>query len=130
MKNTRKTSPSYLSWSTLWREERKKTIICLSLFVVALLNFGISSVVYHAIGGDAVKGKQENGRYYVATGSEHTEVSRTVYTYSLYHTISMWLTHVVGIAAMLVLMCSRHNTKGSITNASTGDHLSDDPGDA
>jgi len=56
------------------------------LFVVTVLNFGVWGVLNSVIHGDAVNGKIENEKYYVAMKGRYTEVSRGVYLYSYVHT--------------------------------------------
>ena len=56
------------------------------LFVVTVLNFGAWGIVNSVIHGDAVNGKIESGKYYVAMKGRYTEVSRGVYLYSYIHT--------------------------------------------
>jgi len=56
------------------------------LFVVTVLNFGVWGVVNSVIHGDAINGKVEHGKYYVAMKGRYTEVSRGVYWYSFVHT--------------------------------------------
>lgn len=73
---------------------------CFSLFVIAIVNFVVFFVVALNIGGDAVNGKVEDGRYFVANHGTYTEVSRAVFTYSRYHVYSVWITHPVGILAI------------------------------
>ncbi len=46
-----------------------------------------------ALGGDAVNGKTENGRYYVANHGKLTEVSAAAFNYSRVHCYSVWTTH-------------------------------------
>jgi len=48
-------------------------------------------VVNFLIRGDAINGKIEHGRYYVAAKGRLTEVSRGVYLYSYVHTCSNFL---------------------------------------
>jgi hypothetical protein len=50
------------------------------------------------IGGDAPSGQILDGRYYVSSHARLTEVSRSVYVYSLWHSYLAW----VGLLAYLV----------------------------
>jgi hypothetical protein len=50
-----------------------------------------------SIGGDAISGKVDGGRYYVSSRGKLTEVSSSVWHYSRAHTISVWITHPLGI---------------------------------
>jgi hypothetical protein len=56
------------------------------LFVITVLNFGVWGVINSMIRGDAVNGKVEHGKYYLAMKGRYTEVSRDVYLYSYVHT--------------------------------------------
>jgi hypothetical protein len=67
------------------------------LFFIAFFNFAVFWIVAVCIGGDAISGKVENGRYYVANHGRYTEVSREVWTYSKFHSSSVWITHPIGI---------------------------------
>ena len=69
----------------------------LLLFFVAFFNFLAFWFVSVSIGGDALSGKVEGGRYYVSSRGKFTEVSRGVWTYSRVHTISVLITHPLGI---------------------------------
>jgi hypothetical protein len=66
--------------------------------IVALLDFVLLFAASFCIGGDAVNGKIENGKYYV-WGYRHqggvkgfTEVSRAVYDFSRWQVYSVWAT--------------------------------------
>ncbi len=74
--------------------------VAVSLFVLAMANFAVFWVVAACLGGDAMNGKAENGHYYLMTGNKYTEVSHRVWTYSVIHTISLFITHPLGIGAM------------------------------
>jgi hypothetical protein len=56
------------------------------LFVVTVLNFGVWGILTSVIQGDAINGKIEHGKYYVAMKGRYTQVSRGVYLYSYVHT--------------------------------------------
>jgi len=56
------------------------------LFVVTVLNFGVWGVLNSVIHGDAINGKVEHGKCYVAMKGRYTEVSRGVYLYGYVHT--------------------------------------------
>jgi hypothetical protein len=62
------------------------------LAVIAIPNFGIFMLVAMNIGGDAVSGSSEGGRYYVANHGVLTEVSPRVYFYSYIHALSVMVT--------------------------------------
>lgn len=64
---------------------------------LGVLNFVIFVIVAVAIGGDAVNGKAVGGHYYLASHGKLTEVSEAVYTYSLWHVRSLFVTHPLAI---------------------------------
>lgn len=84
----------------LWRYaamQRVLNIIGGSLFFIAIINVMAFWITALSIGGDAISGKVEGGRYYVSSRGELTEVSSSVWHYSRAHTISVWITHPLGI---------------------------------
>jgi hypothetical protein len=85
--------------------------LCHVLFTVAIVNFLIFFLMALSIGGDAVNGKVEGGKYYVANHGKYTEVSKTVFTYSRFHCYSVWVTHPVGILAMIAWSMAKRNRK-------------------
>ena len=64
---------------------------------LGVLNFVIFVIVAVTIGGDAVNGKAVGGHYYLASHGKLTEVSEAVYTYSLWHVRSLFVTHPLAI---------------------------------
>jgi hypothetical protein len=68
------------------------------LVTVALLDFIFLFALTFYIGGDAVNGKIENGKYLVWGYNRHdgtkgyTEVSRAVYDFSKWQVYSVWMT--------------------------------------
>jgi len=79
------------------------------LFVITVLNFGVWGVLNSVIHGDAVNGKIENGKYYVAMKGKYTAVSRAVYVYSYIHTCTNF---VLFPATMLSgILTIRRNTR-------------------
>src|SRR5262245_25799443 len=69
------------------------------LAVVALLNFILYVIVASSHGGDAWNGYIKNARYFVSQHGHGTEVSRTFWVYSCYHTIFLWITYLSAIVA-------------------------------
>jgi hypothetical protein len=69
-----------------------------ALVIVALLDFIFLFALSVYIGGDAVNGKIENGKYLVWGYNYHsgvkgyTEVSRAVYDFSKWQVYSVWAT--------------------------------------
>jgi len=67
------------------------------IFALACLNFVVFFIVAIVIGGDAVNGKIVGGHFYLANHGKLTEVSETVFTYSLWHVRSLFVTHPLGM---------------------------------
>jgi hypothetical protein len=70
--------------------------IGVTLFLVAWVNFTAFWCVSFWLDGNAIIGKVENGRYYLGSHGRYTEVSQEVWTYSRAHTISTWITDLLG----------------------------------
>jgi hypothetical protein len=60
------------------------------LAVLWLVNFGAYLIIATLIGGDAINGHAGLGRYYLAMHGHLTQVSRSVYEYSRWHTYFLW----------------------------------------
>lgn len=71
--------------------------ISLVLFFVALANFFAFVIGCWVLGGDALAGKVEHGRYYVGNHGKYTEVTQREFAYSQAHAWSVFVTHPVGI---------------------------------
>jgi hypothetical protein len=82
------------------------------LFFIAWINFAVFWVVAVCIGGDAISGKAVNGHFYVSSHGKLTEVSRAVWNYSRIHTMSIWITHPIGIFGGGGLMVYAQRKKG------------------
>jgi len=65
------------------------------LFALAILNMLAFAVITSVIGGDAISGKIEDGRYYVSNRGKYTEVSQSVYTFSRIHIYSVVLMYAL-----------------------------------
>jgi len=76
--------------------------------VITVVNFLIFVAVAWYLGGDAVNGKMERGRYYLfgVRGENgwkvYTEVSEPVFTYSKWHAYSIFLTWPLLMAGGIV----------------------------
>jgi len=73
-----------------------------ALLVIGLVNFGAFWIVGVCIGGDAVNGYVEGGRYFLASHGRFTEVTRSVFLYSKVHCYSVWVTHLLAAAGWWV----------------------------
>jgi hypothetical protein len=68
----------------------KLKILGIALIVLVVGNFFLQQIIAESLGGDAVNGKIEGGRYYVGRGhGTYTEVSESVFQYSKIHTYVM-----------------------------------------
>ena len=67
--------------------------------IVAVMNFASFVIIAQVIGGDAVNGHQAAGHYYLANHGRLTEVSRTIFEYSRWHTLSLFVTHPLAFLA-------------------------------
>jgi hypothetical protein len=65
----------------------------LIVFVFAVVNFVAFLIGSAKLGGDAVNGKMEDGRYYVADHGKLTEVTHAAFTYSRIHCYTLFITH-------------------------------------
>ena len=54
--------------------------------VVAGINFALFAVIALASGGDALNGKEEAGRYFLASHGHYTEVTKGFFYFSYLHT--------------------------------------------
>ena len=79
---------------------RKTRIVCYALFFLAWLNFAAFIFISLWIGGDAVSGRIEDGKYYVRNRHQYTEVSRQVFLYSKYHVYLVWILHPIGLLSL------------------------------
>jgi hypothetical protein len=74
------------------------------LAIIAVINFATYIIVDMRIGGDAMNGYIQNGSYYLGSHGRYTVVTKTIWTYSYYHTIAVWITHgsvAIGVAILL-----------------------------
>ena len=69
------------------------------LVLLALVNFVVYVIVAGTHGGDAWNGYTKDGRYFVSEHGNTTEVSRTFWMYSYYHTIFLWITYLSAVIA-------------------------------
>lgn len=70
------------------------------LFAVMFVNFTLFWCISFFLGGDALSGTIEDGRYYFVDDGKVTQVSEAVWNYSYCHTISVFITHPLGLGSM------------------------------
>ena len=80
--------------------------VCTIVGAIALFNFLAFLIGCAALGGDALNGKSEGGRYYVSNHGKLTEVSESAFTYSEIHCYSVFITHA------LIFICVVANWEG------------------
>jgi hypothetical protein len=71
------------------------------LLWIALVNFVVFVAIAVPLGGSALNGMARDGHYYLMQGGVYTEVSGPVFIYSTIHSLSLIVTHPLGIAAGL-----------------------------
>jgi hypothetical protein len=71
--------------------------IWLFFCAVGILSFVAFMAIAATIGGDALSGYSEGGHYYLRNHAQITEVSRSVFLYSRWHSISVFITHPLAI---------------------------------
>jgi len=89
------------------------------LFAVAVLNFIAFIIGASVLGGDAVNGKVEGGKYYVANHGKYTEVSQVAFTYSRFHCYSVWVTHPLAILCGTLFLGRKRQEKQLRKSADT-----------
>ena len=82
-----------------------------SLIAIGILNFAAFFIIALSLGGDAVNGKEEAGRYYLSNHGHYTEVSRSVFDYSKLHVYSVWVTHPLAFFGGYLLCCDEKKRK-------------------
>ncbi len=78
---------------------KNKLLLYQLVFCLGLANFFSFFVVAVYLGGDALNGKMEGGHFYLMSHGRFTEVDESVFTYSKWHAISVWITHPCALIA-------------------------------
>ena len=81
------------------------------VYTVAIVNFVAFLIGAAALGGDAVNGKSEGGRYFVADHGKLTEVSKAAFTYSRFHCYALWVTHPMAMICALVFYVPKQSRR-------------------
>ena len=79
------------------RKRRWAGVVGTVVFFAAVINFATFWVASLCLGGDALHGKIDDGHHYLSLKGRYTEVSESVWHYSRIHTISVFVTHPLGI---------------------------------
>ncbi len=82
-----------------------------TLIAIGILNFVSFCIVAEVIGGDAINGRIDGGRYFVSEHGHDTEVSRSVFEYSRFHAHSVWVTHPLVFVGFLILYGAHEQRK-------------------
>jgi hypothetical protein len=96
-------------WGSLTTRERLHVVtvfLAAAVFLGCVANFAAFFTASLALGGDAVAGKAEGGRYFLSSKGRLTEVSQGVWEYSLLHVRSLWVTHPLSVLALAVVFAS------------------------
>jgi hypothetical protein len=87
------------------------------VFAIGVINFAAFVVIGLSIGGSAMNGKVEDGKYYVGNHGRYMEVSRSVFDYSLLHGYSTIVTHAFMFVAVGVMFWQQTKRKKTKKNA-------------
>ena len=79
-------------------------------YIAVAANFLVFWVLAVYLGGDAVSGKIESGRFFLHSHGAYTEVSEAVYMYSKWHFYITWTTFVFGMIAAYWHHRIKHDT--------------------
>lgn len=71
--------------------------VFLAIFALCVLNFFAFVIFSMWIGGDALSGKVVEGHFFIGEHGKLTEVSEAVFTYSLWHSRSLFITHPLAV---------------------------------
>jgi len=91
----------------------QRRMLC-AILALCVLNFLAFYVVAILLGGDAVNGYAEGGRYFLRSHGKTTEVSRDVFEYSLWHVRSLFLTHPLGALVGVALWLQDKGGKSNV----------------
>jgi len=81
------------------KQKELKLLLCKVFFYMAIINFTVFFIMAVSLGGDAVNGTINNGRYYLMSHGRYTEVTKAVFDYSKWHVHSLMVTHPLGLLA-------------------------------
>lgn len=90
-----------------WKQaQTRKELLLAVTAIAASINFFSFIVVDVLIGGDALSGKVEAGRYFLGQHGAYTQVSRSVFVYSAFHA-TIALLGIVAVASAALRMRRR-----------------------
>jgi|GEM_PF-870602 len=77
------------------------------ILIIAFINFISYWIISVANGGDALNGKQEDGKFFVASHGRYTEVSRVFFECNRIQSISVWVTHACAFLGVIWFVLRR-----------------------
>jgi hypothetical protein len=80
--------------------------------VTCLANFVVFFITAVTLGGDAINGKAEGGRFFLGNHGKLPEVSRETFNYSRYHAWSLIITHPMAFVAAWRAKVARYRLPG------------------
>jgi hypothetical protein len=80
---------------------------------LGVLNFLAMAIGAFMLGGDAVNGKIAGGHFFLGEHGKFTGVSEAVYTYSLWHARSVFVTHPLAMLAGYLLKMEGQTRKAA-----------------
>jgi hypothetical protein len=95
------------SWSGKSRPNTIWQRALAALLALCSLNFMTFMIGIQVLGGDALNGYAKNGHFYLKNHAQITEVSESVYNYSLWHGRSIFLTHPLAMLAAGILIAHK-----------------------
>jgi hypothetical protein len=78
---------------------------------LCLLNFVVFVIGDFVIRGDAINGKVVGEHFYLGDHGRFIEVSKDVYTYSLWHAVSLFFTHPLAMLTWYIANKERNARK-------------------
>ena len=82
---------------------RVATVVSTCLFALAVVNFISFSAISSRIGGTAMNGYSQDGRYFVGSHGAYTEVSAETWERSRLHGRSVGISYVLAIGAVVIV---------------------------
>ena len=73
------------------------------MFYLGIANFAVFFIIALYMGGDVINGKIIDGRYFLSSHGRLTEVTQGVFTYSQWHTRSLFVTHPIAMLSAWLL---------------------------
>ncbi|WP_114226906.1 MULTISPECIES: hypothetical protein [Sphingomonas] len=76
---------------------------------IIIANFILFVTLTFALGGDAINGKREAGRYFLGSHGHYTEVSYATYVYSYAHTLLTFVIIAVFVGVNLLFRGAKNS---------------------